>query len=927
MTSLLSPTLQHDVERFDRLVTSIAEHHLDDESRLALLELRRLHAAGSDPDAPPVQVLQERIQRLSTSAITELLKLLTIRFHLVNKAEQLEIVRINRRRSAEASPAAPRPESISEAVLRLKRTGLTYDELLDRLNGLDIQPTFTAHPTEARRRSVLHKQQRIAELAAELDHTDLTGPERSSLEAELRRAILLLFVTDEVRAERLRVIEEVRNGLYYLSTSVWEAVPRLHRDLADAIEAHYEQRPETPPLLRYRTWIGGDRDGNPNVTPEAMRQALAMLRAEAVSLYTRDLLALRLDLSVSQRRSQVPEALLASLREEETTGVLDAAETRHLRFEPYRMKILHMVARLQTVAGDLPRYDAQALLSDLRLLRDSLRESGLGEVATGLLDDTITRARSFGLHLATLDVRQHSAVHERTVDELLRLAGVHPRYRELDEPARLSLLQAELASPRPLLPPRAVLSEEASRELETFRVIREAIQRDPHTIGSCIISMTHEVSDLLEVLLLMKETGLYRPGSEHTASDLDVVPLFETVDDLAHAAPLMRSAFRDDAYRRHLAARGGFQEIMLGYSDSNKDGGYLIANWALHRAQRELSDCCREAGVEFRLFHGRGGTIGRGGGRAGRAILASPGSSRNGRIRFTEQGEVISFRYAMPELARRHLEQIVHAVLLGSGKGGASDGELSSAPQSVRDEDAALVQRLAETARAAYRDLIDDPQLWTWFVEAAPIRQIATLPMASRPVARLGESSREGLQGLSFDQLRAIPWVFAWTQMRFTVPGWFGVGAALAAETETPEAAARLRRLYAQWPFFRAVIDNAQQEMARARLAIARCYSARAPASAALDERIAAEFGRAEAAILSITGQRALLDNNPVIQKTIRFRNPDTDLLNLMQVELLRRAQSERGAANSPEDGSREELQSALLLSVNALAAAMQSTG
>jgi phosphoenolpyruvate carboxylase len=865
-------------------------------SRLDVDRLRQTARAmlrSGTPDAS--------LAALDAEHIHAALKLLTIRFHLRNKAEQVHIARINRRREREATPEQPRPESLAQAVGTLAREGYALAQVLETIAALDIRPTLTAHPTESRRRSIVLKQGRIADLLAINDDADTTPRERARAESDVRQTLALLIATDEVRSRRLDVIDEVRNGIQYLAGPIWDTVPALYRDLAEAIDTHYHERPTLPVFLRYRSWIGGDRDGNPNVTAELTRRTLDELHAAAVARHTEALEALRHELSLSDRRVPIDPGLLESIKRDERERPIDPNLVRHLRHEPLRVKIRHMIVRMGE-AG----YTSERLISDLKTVQQAAMHAGLNEVAMrGPLADALVRARTFGLHLAALDIRQHSRVHGAAVEEMLSLAGVVDDYRALDEPARLEVLRNELKTSRPLLARSAQLSPETRELLDTLEVIAEAAEHEPEAVGSFIISMAHEVSDLLEVLILLREVGLWTIEEGVVRCPIDVAPLFETVDDLERSSGIMRELFAEPAYAAQLAARGNFQEIMLGYSDSNKDGGYWAANWRLHRAQDDLARTCREAGVSFRFFHGRGGTVARGGGRAHRAILASPLASRNGRIRFTEQGEVISFRYSMPAIAHRHLEQIADAMLLATARrnGGKEDA----------DEMTTIMDQLAERSRVAYRALIDDPAFWPWFVDRSPMLHIGELPIASRPVAR---SSGE----IRFENLRAIPWVFAWTQMRYNAPGWYGMGSAFdeVVMHDTP-ALEHCRAAYEARGSFCAFIDNAQQEMGRARLLVARWYAGEK--GAAFHQRLAAEFDRTERAVLAITGQDALLDNSPVIQQSIRERNEDTDAINALQVELLRRW---RDASNDQE---RRELRPLILLSVNALAAAMQSTG
>ena len=878
-------------------------------------------ALCSEPDGIGLDGAGVSLRDLSNDEIGSLLAAVTLRFHLVNKAEQITIARINRERERVATTESPRTESIAEAIHRLKDAGRSLDDVLALLSRLDIQPTLTAHPTEARRRTILRTQQQLAELITALREGDPTPIERRHSEGAVERLLLVLLGTDDVRSERLQVLEEVRNGLYFLSGPIWETVPVLYRDIRETLLAAYGSSPdELPIVLRYRSWIGGDRDGNPNVTPRVTRQTLALMRDEAVRLHAAALWELRQQLSLSERRVRVPAALRESIDADLAAypGLIDADTLRHLTYEPFRIKIHAMLAKLATVTTDLPAYDTDSYLEDLGLLSRSLVAAGLGVLAhEGQLADLIIRARTFGFHLASLDVRQHSERHEQAVGELFRLAGVHQAYHSLGEAERVALLERELSHPRPLVGPEAKLHDAAADAMETFRIAREGVRRDPRSIGSVVISMTHEVSDMLETLVLLKEAGLYRIGADGGSrdggdgirSDVDLVPLFETIDDLKRSPVLMRQLFTSAAYRPQLEARGRFQEIMLGYSDSNKDGGYLMANWSLQTAQAELARVSREHDVAFRFFHGRGGTVGRGGGRANRAILATPLEARSPRLRMTEQGEVISFRYALPAIARRHLEQIIGAMLLASPSG--ADNEPAEHGPGEHAEHTEMLTRLAERGMSRYRQLVEHPGMWPWYTRATPIEHISHLPIASRPVSRAG-----GVVGL--DNLRAIPWVFAWTQIRANVPGWFGIGTALGEEIDAG-GTERLQRLYASSPAFRSLIDNAELELARTRPHITERYSAHADAGPEIGAMISEELQRSIEAVTLISQSGGLLLTRPVIKRTIDHRNPHADVLNLLQLELMRRAREAGGAD--------ETLRPLLFLSINGVAAAMQSTG
>ncbi len=870
-------------------------------------QLRSLCAPTGDAETGDLDSAASWLAGLEVERIRQVIHVLTMRFHLRNKSEQVVIAEINRERERHATPDTPRAESIAEAVGLLAREDASLDSVVATLGKLDIQPTLTAHPTEARRRAVLRKQSRIASAVERLSDPRLTPSERTSEEETMRRVLLGLAMTDEVRSERLDAGDEVRNGLHYLAGSIWQVGPTLYSDLRRAIKTYYnDAAPELPTVLRYRSWIGGDRDGNPKVTASVTRAALDQHRAMAIELYLEALEGLRQDLSLSTRRS----AVSAELQDAITADA--PVDPRHLKYEPYRVRLMQLSEKLRRCETDPSVYDAVAFESDLRMIGRSLEEAGLGRlVASGPLEQLIRRVQMFGLHLAALDIRQHSEVHEAAVDELLRVAGVSDSYASMGEADRLALLRSELSSPRPLVPNGVSLSDRTAQVLETLSVVADALRTQPGSIGSYIVSMTHEVSDLLEVLLLSKESGLYRPDGPGGAgaSLLDVAPLFETIDDLRRSEGLLEEAFADPVYRAHLGRRGMLQEIMLGYSDSNKDGGYWVANWLLHRAQREVSDVCERSGIESRLFHGRGGTIGRGGGRANRAILAAPRESRTGRIRFTEQGEVISFRYSLAAIAHRHIEQIINAMVLATHRTRAEEGT----PPGAAD----VMDRISTASMAAYRSLIDDESFWPWYAQATPIAHISDLPLASRPVSRSSGT-------VDFSRLRAIPWGFAWTQIRATAPGWYGVGSGLrAAMAEDPELMDSFKSWNNSWPFFEAIVANAEQELARARLPITERY-VRAAGMGSDDPvlaRVRAEYESATALVLEITGSGSLLDRRPVIRDLIRARNPDTDALNLCQIELM-------GRARAAGDGEKDPvLQSALLASLNGIAAAMQSTG
>ncbi|MDZ7658545.1 phosphoenolpyruvate carboxylase [Fodinibius sp.] len=907
------------------LLADFLEKIIEDKEDQEFLELlvtfsEVAHQAFDKQDEEALAKLKSSIGDLSTDQIAQFLRYFTVFFHLMNSQEQREITRINHERAMNTGPDSPRSESIAEAVYHLKEEGFSADEAAGVIAKLDIQPTITAHPTEARRHSVLTKQQHITEMIEQFKADDLTPDERKALTLDIFNEIYLLLATDEVRTERVTVEDEVENGIFYFRNAIWQTIPILYDDLRNAFEMYYEEVPDFDPILRYRSWIGSDRDGNPNVTPEVTWQTILEQRKNVMELYLDELDDLRRYLSISQNKYEISDELAASLEQDQQEDPLSDRYERLYNQEPYRRKVTHMMHKLQhqldmiksgrpnEVLEEAQKYRLSDFINDLELISKSLEKSGLQSVASqGTLRHLRVRAQTFGFHLAGLDIRQHSEKHEAAVAELLEVGQVTDEYRSISEEEKVQLLTKELKNPRPLSPVQAHLDENTSQMLEVFQIIDWMLRLDKNSFGNYIISMTHGVSDMLEVLILAKETGLWSFEDDKVDSKIDVVPLFETIEDLEECGRLMTEIYESPVYQNQLNARNNLQEIMLGYSDSNKDGGYWMANWALEKAQRDLGKVCREYEVDFRLFHGRGGTVGRGGGRSNQAILALPPVSNNGRIRFTEQGEVISFRYSLAPITRRHLEQIVNAMIR------VTISEQSEMQQQSQFDE--TMEQLATVSMKGYRDLIDDEDFWSWYTAKTPIEHISRLPIASRPV------SRGSAKAADFENLRAIPWVFAWTQVRYNVPGWYGIGKAIQQLLQKEGMLSQLQEWYEEVIFFKTVLDNAQREMARTHIPTANTYHDIDDGT--FHNRITEDFDKAEDAIKQITGQDELLDINPVIKKSIRFRNPFTYPLNIMQTELLDRWRRK----GEMEDANEEKLRDALFLSINGVAAAMQSTG
>lgn len=865
--------------------------------------------------------LQKEIEGLSISEIKEILQMYTTFFHLVNSLEQHEISRVNRRREFEETPDSPRKESIAESVYQMKEKGYSYEDALNVFRQMDIQPTITAHPTEARRRSVLLKQQELASMISRLGDSDITPDEKIDLHREILNQLNLLLLTDEVRSERLTVEDEVENGLFYFTHSIWDSIPVLYRDIRQAFDTYYNKRPEVPIVLRYRSWIGSDRDGNPNVTSNVTWQTVIEQRKTVLNLYLDELNELRRYLSVSDKQAKVSKDLEESVKKDEQEFPLSERYERRYKHEMYRRKVTHMMHKIrflisklsedkQEVIRSAQTYTQRDFIDDLEIIKESLVKNGLSGLSEqGRLQDMIIRAKTFGFHLSSLDIRQHSSLHEDTVEELFAQANVLPEYSALSEDEKIEILVKELKNPRPLSPVKSDRSEVAAKVMTVFEEIRDMLAINPDIFGSYIISMTHGISDMLEVMLIAKENGLWSYRQGDVESQIDVVPLFETIEDLEKSAGLMEQMYEHDLFSKYLESRNNFQEIMLGYSDSNKDGGYWMANWALDKAQYELGSVCRKHEVDFRLFHGRGGTVGRGGGQSNQAIVAMPAVANNGRIRFTEQGEVISFRYMLPSITHRHLEQIVNAMAtVTMAQHDEATGYLSG-----KENERAIIEEIAETSMKAYRELIDDPEFWDWYSDITPIEHIGKLPIASRPVSR-GSSD-----DMTFDTLRAIPWVFAWTQVRYNTPGWYGIAEGIeSAVSKQNNGMQVLQKWNNEWTFFRTVLNNSQREMARTHLPTSGLYNYE---PSQFHNLLVRKFEDAEKNITQVTGYEHILDHNKVIQNSISFRNPFTYPLNFIQAELLKRWRK------AETQSQKEELTEVLFLNINGIAAAMQSTG
>jgi len=868
-----------------------------------LVERLRLAAiAFRKDDDPAVRGrLEAELDALELADAEAVITAFSLYFQLVNLAEARARVRALRRRERAARDGVL-DDSVAEAIGRLRRAGRTEVDLDAIFERLSITPVLTAHPTEARRRTTLVALRRCAALLERFDDPRLTPSDDREIRRRLREEITGLWRTSDIRTVAPEPLDEVRTAMAFFDATLFTLVPRLYRAV-DAALGHDtgERPPRVPAFLHYGSWIGGDRDGNPAVTADLTERTLR-IQADHV-LHGLEAVAMRLmqTISATTPHASVARSLATRLaRDAEDLPEVDRQLRRRFPDEPYRQRFGFLAERLRrtraVLAGEpgarTGHYaDAAELDGELVELQEALVADGLARVAWGEVAELRWQVHTFGFHLASLEVRQHSGVHRAVLAALAARTGDGAECETVEVAPGVSLGEV----------------------LETFRSIGEAQAR--FGVDAChrvIVSFAAAPGDVMDVLELARQAG--------TDAAIDVVPLFESSDALGSAGPILAALLEDRAYRDHLASRGERQEVMLGYSDSNKESGFLAAAWMLHQAQAALVDVARAHDVELTLFHGRGGAIGRGGGPANRAIVGGAPGSVDGRLKLTEQGEVIAANYSDPAIARRHLEQLTGAVLI------ASPPEHAAAAADAAAAGGPLLDELSDTARRAYRALVhEDPAFATFFREITPIAELSDLRLGSRPAAR-GRSGARADEPPPIDSLRAIPWTFAWSQTRINLPGWYGLGSALEAYAAAHGDAAlrEITRLYRSWPFLASVVDNAEMILAKADIGIGRRYAslARSVGADARWATIEAEYHRTVAWLLRVTGRDRLLDGAPVLQRSIALRNPYVDALSEVQVRLLRRLR-----ALSPDDPARALHQRLVQLSVNGVAAGLQNTG
>jgi phosphoenolpyruvate carboxylase len=857
--------------------------------------------------------LEAMLDSLSRERTVEVVRAFSYFSHLANIAEDQHSIRLARAQAERGN--GPAEGSVASALAHTKAAGVTRAQIQKVFGEAIVMPVLTAHPTEIRRKSILDREIDIANLLAERDRNTMTPEELAANEEAILRSILTLWQTSLLRHDRPTVVDEVATGLSYYDQTFLRELPRVYGMIEDRLAAYDKtwNNADLPSFLRMGSWIGGDRDGNPFVTADVLRRTVAMQSGRAFDFYLEELHQLGAELSLDRARVSISAQL-----QELVQQVPDASPRRAA--EPYRRAIVGMYARLvatsralghevlrgAVVAQAVPYRDSAEFGSDLDMLHRSLHSNGSALIARGRLRALRRAVSVFGFHLASLDLRQNSERHEQTLSELIETA-TGENYAAMDEKQRQAFLVKELGNARPLLSPFATYSDETQGELDIFRdaaAIHRSLGR--LAIPNYVISHTETVSDILEVALLLKEAGLVRP--REGALDLNIVPLFETIEDLRNCGRIMEELFAIPQYMRFLESRGRVQEIMLGYSDSNKDGGFLTSGWELYKSEIALIECCRRHGVALRLFHGRGGTVGRGGGPSYQAILAQPEGAVQAGIRVTEQGEVIAGKFSNPDMGRHNLEVLAAATL-----------EATLVQTKEKEPSAAFLEAMEELsahAYRAYRDLVyETPGFEQYFRESTVIGEISKLNIGSRPSSRKTSTRIE--------DLRAIPWVFSWSQCRLMLPAWYGFGAAVNAwsKAHPDKGMAFLQQMAKEWPFFQTLLANMDMVLVKSDIGIASRYMQLVEDETLRETifaRLKGEWQMSIAALLTILDQDALLARNPTLARTIRDRFPYIDPLNHVQLELLKRYRA---------GDTDERVVTGIHLTINGIAAGLRNSG
>ena len=949
--------LKEDIRLLGRLLGDVLREQ-EGAAVFAVVETIRQTAVRfrRDADTEAGANLDKLLKKLTREQTITVVRAFSYFSHLANIAEDQHHNR--RRRAHLMAGSPPKAGSIAHALTTLQAAGVGNPAIKAFFRNALISPVLTAHPTEVQRKSILDAESKIAKLLAERDLPQ-TPREQAENATLLHAQVATLWQTRMLRYSKLTVADEIENALSYYRITFLRQLPALYHDIEAELGLQHSPRARRPadallpPFVQMGSWIGGDRDGNPNVDSSTMTHALARQSATIFEFYLAEVHALGAELSVSTLLATIsPELQALAERSPDTSA--------HRSDEPYRRALIGVYARLAASARSLgatvvtraavasaPAYEnAREFSQDLQVLIDSLVVNH-GAVLVKPRLATLKRAvQIYGFHLATLDLRQSSDVHEKVLAELFAIAEVEPRYADLSEAKKVALLLSELAKPRLLHSPYQTYSALTTSELAVLRTARDIRQRyGARAIRNYIISHTETVSDLLEVLLLQRETGLLTMPSANPKSpprepgfELMVIPLFETIPDLRCAAEIMAAFMALPPVRRLITQQGDIQEVMLGYSDSNKDGGFLTSNWELYKSELALVGVFERTGVRLRLFHGRGGTVGRGGGPSYEAIRAQPQGTVNGQIRLTEQGEIIASKFSNPEIGRRNLELMVAATLEASLLPAVSDGNSANAVKSAKQllQFERVMETLSENAYQAYRHLVyGTPGFTDYFFQSTPIAEIAQLNLGSRPASRT--ASRR------IEDLRAIPWGFSWGQCRLLLPGWYGFGSAIADWLEhgaTPTGKSEqktelktrkqrldlLRAMFREWPFFATLLSNMDMVLAKTDLALASRYATLVTdrkLRKAIFGRISDEHARTVACLESITGNSGRLTSNPLLARSIKNRFAYLDPLNHLQVELLRRHRTSLATDRNHD----ERVQRGIQLSINGVAAGLRNTG
>ncbi|WP_163538005.1 phosphoenolpyruvate carboxylase [Gracilibacillus sp. YIM 98692] len=903
LTKILDDVLLH--EGGDQLLDTVKK------IRSLSKELRETNELETNTD------IKNAISDLEPGLRQNVIRAFSIHLHLLNIAEQN--YRTRRRREYQAQDTnIIQPGSLEAGVKQLIDNNVTPEQITELLEKLSLELIITAHPTEATRRSILQIHKRIAKLLTSWDYA-YTRYEKKIIKERIANEITILWQTQEIRQKKPSVMKEVSNGLYYFDRILFDILPRIHDDLEDLLYENYNQRWNIPSFLRFGSWVGGDRDGNPNVKATTTFETLKRHRQLVLKKYKEALNALKDQLSHSTSKIKVSDELLDSI-EQDRNALQENGW--HKDDEVYRVKLSLILKKLAFTEQDDERgYDkAEDLLDDLNLIRESMTKHHPQHNPIKLLRKVIRQVDLFGFHLASLDIRNHSGEHESALTEIFHQVSIADDYKGQSEENKVKTLMSVLENPRPLISIYDEFSPETQEVIDTFRMIRNAQDTfGLRAIEVYLISMTDAVSDLLEVLVLAKEAGLYRVYPDGTVmSRIHVAPLLETIDDLKNGPEMIKQLFDIPLYRKHLEARGDLQEIMLGYSDSSKDGGNITANWELYKAQQDIHDIASSYGVKLKYFHGRGGSLGRGGGPLYSSLLSQPSVTLGDGVKITEQGEVLSSRYLLEDIAYRSLEQATSTLLTGiMGLNDQNSQQNTEGMQPTKEEEEAMGV-ISEYALKKYQSLVfDDPGFIKYFNQATPLHELGDLNIGSRPMKRKGSDH--------FEDLRAIPWVFAWTQSRQLLPAWYAAGTGFKTYIEETGNLDLLQNMYKHWPFFEATINNLQMALTKADLATAREYAnmVKDPEiGQRIFSQIEAEYNVTKDILLQITGQEELLDHKQNIKESVRLRNPIVDPLNQLQVQLVSQLRNEE------EEGKKqEELLMEALLTINGVAAGLRNTG